>query len=160
MDEIVPEILRQDQSTPDIWLAALEDSAGARRARRRIALSFNRRARSHEEVRADLRNSNAVPVIINLLRDKRPDEFEQLLLRFLRVRPKEAIRFIAETDWPPRAPFPKKLIQHLLSSNEKSARLAGITLLGALNATHIPTGPEALTETTDNPKLLARRFRR
>lgn len=144
-------LIQQENSTSDIWLFALAKRNEADRPLFLSALSSSPRARQHPEVRKALLKSSSIEVILNLLKDQRPDEFEPLILKLLRSsRPEHAFAILAERKIPPGTPVPRKLLKLLLKSDNQHRRLLGITLLSEFEQGRV--GQEA-SRVSDEPAV-------
>lgn len=128
-------ILKQENGTPDMWLAAIRfaDATQDRKLRGNIfaALGGNRSARQMPEVRSALLRSDMAGIVLGLLSDRRPDEFESLMLKLFRtgMGVTTAISFLKKHGVPVGTPFPRKLVEHLLRSDSSETRLLGISLI-------------------------------
>src|SRR5690606_38995462 len=92
-----------------------------------------------------------------LLEDRRPEEFEPLMLSYYRRDSNAAIDHLQKDGIPAGAPFPQKLFARILGSKNNQHRLSAITLLADLKAAgqiserlEIPDASDAADEPNTN----------
>src|SRR5690606_4741945 len=130
--ELLAALCRQVNGTFNIWRHGL--TKAARYEPICEALAENPKARQYPLIRTALLTSKSKKVILSLLEDRRPEEFETLMLQLLKIDRKEASALLEREAIPPGTPFPHGLIEKLLGSKKEQERLLGIGLLSRLEA--------------------------
>lgn len=152
---ILAGIAHQQNATPEMWLAALANQDPSERGKILVALASNPKARQQPDIRAALLASVgaaapaarghakkgsalerglAIEVITQLLEDRRPEEFEPLMLSYYRRDSNAALDHLQKDGIPAGAPFPTRLFARILGSRNNQHRLSAITMLAELKA--------------------------
>lgn len=135
-------LLWQENGTIEIWRAGIAHGNREGDLHAHAVLALNARARQHPEIRAALLTSSSAAVLLALLEDRRPEEFELLMLGLLRARPDSAFALLEKGTIPIGTPFPHTLIKTLLDSPDNRHRLLGITLVSRFDPPRKTTGPQ------------------
>lgn len=121
--------LGQEDAPPWIWQAEIMRASPSTRGIVLDSLARNERARRHPLIRVDLLRHDSVVTVTFLLLDRRPEEFERLMLRYYWLAPNQAVAWLREHGIPSGTPVPEKLLAEIRSSSDADHRLQGLTLV-------------------------------